>query len=638
LATGENPNQDDDSVHWIPPGPVSLKTSTKYDNNPQIPTDRGDVDHENEFDVHQNKSGTSNRDREEKSEFRDYAATTTAGHKHKSSNFDNKGKIVEFKAKVRKYDENSVKERLRFEVDKCTEMYEIKLGKVKDKFSRQITKLRQENDDYVLKISNLMDLVQHWKGKAEREENQSVVSARLKSCTRENKNLNEDLDVLKTVVYRLNKEISFYQEKLRLQFQAHPSQIPVFSSSSDSNVTPTDFLEGNTGLEEPKKILLPLLKAYDAVIQEKQEIIKDNEVKMERFKLKCQEIVQENETLHKIIGQSKVKGSVSIEEWQFLYDNAILVLEENDLLHDKITVLEKKSVLIHNTHEGKMSKLKTRISVLEDEKTRLINFTNDLEKQCTSFSEQINKMAGIIQLRIPKEEHEASVRECKQLFEDLKRRYGEERTVLTDKLSALEAEKERLVIELTDSDAENAKLQANLHNLETTFLANNERMGELQKKLEESTKSQDTTAETVNEMMELVKTVFAEREAIEASFNEQRTLNEQMMSLRSRESELVRELQNKIEMMSEVHKEEIQEHLNRINDLEEVLKTIGDRQQVDTLQLRELVNEKTAHIDMLQTEKRQLIEDLETVWRATAKDRGDLWSISLPKLSHGIHK
>lgn len=216
-------------------------------------------------------------------------------------------------------------------------------------------KLNRENETLQLEMCRLQEKVDHWKSKFQRQENQNVVVARNKMLNRENHNLKQDIDVYKTVIRRLNKEMAFYQEKLRVQHQSEPNKIPIFSS--DSNAEDGDTCSNSntlkSDLHEPRKTLLPLLNAYDEVIDEKNEIIKQHEFMMEKFKLKCQEIVQENDQLHKIIGGSKEKGTVTIQEWQVLHENALLVLEENDLLHEKIAILKRKALAVQVAHDEK---------------------------------------------------------------------------------------------------------------------------------------------------------------------------------------------------------------------------------------------------------------------------------------------
>ncbi|CAG7834675.1 unnamed protein product [Allacma fusca] len=141
-------------------------------------------------------------------------------------------------------------------------------------------------------------------------------------------------------------------------------------------------------------------------------------------------------------------------------------------------------------------------------------------------------------------------------------------------------------------------------------------------KMEEASRAKEATTKTVAEMMELAKAVVQDRESLEASLEEQKNLNMKMMNIRSQESELVRELRDKIKVMEEAHKLEVQKLLQKIRELEKILDGIGEMHQKDISQLKELLQEKSQRIEMLRAEKSQLALDLETVWRATTSSAG----------------
>lgn len=56
--------------------------------------------------------------------------------------------------------------------------------------------------------------------------------------------------------------------------------------------------------------------------------------------------------------------------------------------------------------------------------------------------------------------------------------------------------------------------------------------------------------------------------------------------------------------MEEAHAADIQKYINKIKELESVLDTIGERHQADIFQLKDLIQEKTTHIEMLIAEKK----------------------------------
>jgi hypothetical protein len=225
-----------------------------------------------------------------------------------------------------------------------------------DKSTREIMKLNQENETLQVEMCRLQEKLDHWKSKCNRQENQNGIIVKNKMLNRENHNLKQDIEVYKTVIRRLNKEIAFYQEKLRTKYQSSPNKIPVLLSTETSGENSGGEACSTSvvsDLQEPRETLLPLLTAYDEAIDEKNEIIKEHEFMLEKFKLKCQEIVQENEHLHKIIGESQESGSVSINDWKCLRENALLVLEENDVFHDKIEVLQRKAGFVQKMYEEK---------------------------------------------------------------------------------------------------------------------------------------------------------------------------------------------------------------------------------------------------------------------------------------------
>jgi hypothetical protein len=51
---------------------------------------------------------------------------------------------------------------------------------------------------------------------------------------------------------------------------------------------------------------------------------------------------------------------------------------------------------------------------MEQEAARLKEFAKDAQDQCTLLQAQMAKMNTVFQQRIPVEEHDASIRECKR--------------------------------------------------------------------------------------------------------------------------------------------------------------------------------------------------------------------------------
>ncbi len=69
-----------------------------------------------------------------------------------------------------------------------------------------------------------------------------------------------------------------------------------------------------------------------------------------------------------------------------------------------------------------VDKLKKKVFQLEEERNRLSTNVHDMESQCAALSTQVTNMSQLVEERIPREEHEASVRECER-YEDIRNAY-----------------------------------------------------------------------------------------------------------------------------------------------------------------------------------------------------------------------
>lgn len=111
-----------------------------------------------------------------------------------------------------------------------------------------------------------------------------------------NVQLNEDVLLLKNVIYRLNAELERYQDKMREFGQG--------VATKDIN----DMLDPKAQANDIKKVLEswgsvnthvlgPLLDAYQESLSEKQELINKYEEDVANFGSRCKEVVAENESM-----------------------------------------------------------------------------------------------------------------------------------------------------------------------------------------------------------------------------------------------------------------------------------------------------------------------------------------------------
>lgn len=122
----------------------------------------------------------------------------------------------------------------------------------------------------------------------------------------ENTQLNEDVLLLKNVIYQLNTELEKYQDKLK---------------ESGQRVVPrsiNDVVDFNRPADDVKKVLEswgsvnthvlgPLLDAYQESLSEKQELINHYEENITDFSARCKEVIAENECMHNEMEKLKLQ-------------------------------------------------------------------------------------------------------------------------------------------------------------------------------------------------------------------------------------------------------------------------------------------------------------------------------------------
>jgi len=171
----------------------------------------------------------------------------------------------------------------------------------------EVVTLQQENERLNRELYDMQSFMDQVRRKIKKHEKKNVLLNRVKGLSKENSDMKEDIEVLKSVIRRLNCEISRYQDKRRndpLLSSKPKGKHYVIEEIGDGDGT--SKFRGQDLLETPKK-LFPLLQAYDEIIDDKNDIIACHERQLDKFKSQCKEIVRENEELHEIIADKNQK-------------------------------------------------------------------------------------------------------------------------------------------------------------------------------------------------------------------------------------------------------------------------------------------------------------------------------------------
>ncbi|XP_047035751.1 protein Cep89 homolog [Helicoverpa zea] len=307
----------------------------------------------------------------------------------------------------------------------------------------------------------------------------------LNQAREHNTRLQKDMQALKDVLYRLNVQLSRYQERLRSNIQKMAEEKPEVAfkpgdryDALDSLLTAslgyketlnTDEGQSRVGAEETPytgrtvdlsgllsaQALAPLFDAYQENLQEKDTLILDYEKQFEAINKKSKAIVSENKTL-----TDKLK-SLETELGGMRQGYKKLVVEKETADIEKATFVERA--------ERAESKLKEVYELYEDKMSAMMRDYETVHREYFAVKNSLemaeNKLAQLDVLRsrtVPADMHERRLEHCKRLLEELKHQYSmeserktdqltktqEQMKIVEDKCSKLTQENENLMEEL----------------------------------------------------------------------------------------------------------------------------------------------------------------------------------------------
>lgn len=124
-------------------------------------------------------------------------------------------------------------------------------------------------------------------------------------CKSENVQLNEDVLLLKNVIYCLNAELEKYQDKMRELGQNVLSKNINNILDSKKPVDNIKVLESWDSVNT--HVLGPLLDAYQENLSEKQELLNKYEEEIANFSIRCKEVIAENECMQNEVEKLRLK-------------------------------------------------------------------------------------------------------------------------------------------------------------------------------------------------------------------------------------------------------------------------------------------------------------------------------------------
>ncbi|XP_070575724.1 centrosomal protein of 89 kDa-like isoform X2 [Ptychodera flava] len=418
--------------------------------------------------------------------------------------------------------------------------------------------------------------------------------------------ISEENETLKSTVHRLNVELSRYQAKYRPPEKGDPPGMP--------SIGPTPTWLTNT------KYLAPLFLAYDDRLGEKDDLIQAYEDELEQFKTRVEEVIEENSELHMKVEQTGAQEFITPTEWHQLKEQAKLVLEENQLLMEQLDIQQNKhkEALKHQLYE--VSKISKKLILCESEKSSVEADLSELKHKHSVLKQKYESSLMEGDHKISLQDHYSTVADLKKAVEDLKEKNAQDLENVMMKLQAIQKEKKSLGLQLTDSKAENKKLEGEIKAMQRAIKKSQQQIVQMQKELEFSENKGAAANHHLNSVLKVAEKTVQERDHYYKAAKKEALEKEKAVNKIMEGSVTIGKMEEKLKMYKMKAEEKYGSFALKMQEKEEDHSSKLQEYERQIRLLQVLVKEKQEALDTLAQEKRSVENELETVWQSATED------------------
>uniref|UniRef100_A0A8C0IAX2 Centrosomal protein 89 n=1 Tax=Bubo bubo TaxID=30461 RepID=A0A8C0IAX2_BUBBB len=513
--------------------------------------------------------------------------------------------ITDVSIRARQARENMTKEKFR----------ELKqenwsLNKAYQAMVQQFERTKQQMEEQQLKLKRLEQENRSLREAAEKSHREEEATELL-SLRQQAQELVDENDALKMTVHRLNVELSRYQTKFR----------------------PLSQEEVRILLD--MKYLSPLLLAYEDRIREKEDLNLEHE-DMKNFKVRVEELVKENEDLHKQLNKNNF---ITPTEWQQLQTQAKLVLEENGLLMEQLEIQQAKAKDSHRQHVKEASKLTKQIIILEDKKQSQEEEIAEYQKQVEALRSTCEELKTKLDSKIAAEEHFALVNDLKSHLQQEQERKRCEVEDLMGKIASLQAQNKKLLLEKNKFTADNKILETEMEMTQKTNRRLKKKIGLLKLQLEEAMEKEVAAHHYLTNLIGLVEKIAQERDHLIFLAKCLENENHGVLNKIVEGSLRLGRLEEKVKVYKKKAAGKLGDISLRMTEQEKEFAGKTAQYQQEMKHLQRLLQDKQETLDEVLQQKKKVEGELEIIWESTSKEnrrmrellhkslrKNDMWS------------
>ncbi|XP_032180822.1 centrosomal protein of 89 kDa isoform X2 [Mustela erminea] len=441
---------------------------------------------------------------------------------------------------------------------------------------------------------------------AEKTSPQEVAAPELLYLRKQAQELVDENDALKMTVHRLNVELSRYQTKFRHLSKEETLNIDGLPSKGPAPPWLLDI-----------KYLSPLLLAYEDRMKEKDELNATLQEEMRMFRVRVQEVVKENEELHRELTKS---SPVTSEEWRQLQTQAELVLEENKLLIEQLEIQQRKVKDTHQERLQEVSKLTKQLMLLEtktqNQEKELTQNKEELEILRTECQDLKTQLDGKIAINV----HASIVNELKSQLQKEEEKEGAEMEELMGKLALLQAQKQSLLLEKNSLAARNQALGEELDRAQKINRRSQKKIDVLKKQVEKAMENEMSAHQYLANLVGLAENVTQERDYLMYLAKCLQSEKHGVLNKIIEGNIRLGRLEEKVKGYKKQAALKVDDISHRLTEQQEDFASRTAQYQQEMRHLHQMLQDKQDILDQALQQKREMEGELEVVWQSTSKE------------------
>ncbi|KAK7811861.1 hypothetical protein U0070_024124 [Myodes glareolus] len=554
------------------------------------------------------------------------------------------------------------------------------LHAVNQSLSLELSAARQTMKDLELKMKRVEKDNRRLK-EAEKASSQEVVAPELLCLRKQGQDLVDENEGLKMIVHRLNVELSRYQTKFRHLSEEESSRIEGLPSKG-----PT-----------PPWYLSPLLLAYEDRMKEKDKLITTLEEEMKTFRMRAQEVVEENEGLHQQLNKS---SPVTSEEWQVVFANlqhsrnrlcdvtecinalcflkikhftqspynsaslcavridiqdrslwlhsysftlsgrqlqaqAELVLDENKLLIEQLEIQQTKAKDAHQEHLQEVSKLTKQLMLLEAKTQEQEQQLAESQGQLGNLQARCQELKAQLDSKIAMDVHTSIVNELKSRLEKEEEKDSAEMEELLGKLTALQMQKKSLLLEKNSWTSRNKALEAELERTRKANRRYQKKVDGLRKQVEKAMGKEMSAHQYLANLVGLAENVTKERDSLKYLAQCLESEKHGVLNKILKGNIRLGKLEERVKGYKKQAALKLGDIHHRLVEQQEDFAGKAAQYQKEMRYLQRMLREKQEVLDEALQQKREMEGELEMVLESTAKENRRMRGLLQATLERG---